>query len=80
MQISIFADEIDRNDPVRAISLAAEWGVSHVELRQLADGRFPAVPDDELADFNARILDSGLGISGVSPGFFKGPLGRPRRR
>lgn len=77
MQISIFADEIDRNDPDRAISLAAEWGVSHVELRQLAGGRFPAVTDDELADFNARILDSALGISGVSPGFFKGPLDDP---
>ncbi|MDE2998982.1 MAG: sugar phosphate isomerase/epimerase [Gemmatimonadota bacterium] len=78
MEISVFVDEIDRYDPARAIALAAEWGVSHVELRQLAGGRFPAVEDDELEAFHARVRDAGLGISGVSPGFFKGPLEDPR--
>ncbi len=78
MRISIFADEIDRKDPARAISLAADWGVSHVEVRQLPGGRFPAVSDDELAAFHTRIRDAGLGVSGVSPGFFKGPLDDPR--
>lgn len=78
MKISVFADEIDRNDPARAISLAATWGVSHVEVRQLPGGRFPAVDDNELAAFHARVRDAGLGISGVSPGFFKGPLDDPR--
>lgn len=77
MEISVFADEIDRYDPARAIALAADWGVSHVEVRQLAGGRFPAVDDSELAAFHARVLDAGLGVSGVSPGFFKGPLDDP---
>jgi sugar phosphate isomerase/epimerase len=78
VKISVFADEIDRRDPARAISLAAAWGVSHVEVRQLAGGRFPAVSDNELAAFHARVRDAGLGVSGVSPGFFKGPLDDPR--
>ncbi len=77
MQISVFADEIDRNDPERAISLAADWGVTHVEVRQLAGGRFPAVSDRELTGFHALISDAGLGVSGVSPGFFKGALDDP---
>ena len=77
MKLSIFADEIDRYDPARAISLAAAWGVSHVEVRQLSGGRFPAVSDGELTDFHTLISDAGLGVSGVSPGFFKGPLDEP---
>ena len=78
MEISVFADEIDRYDPARAISLATDWGVSHVEVRQLSNGRFPAVDDIELAAFHARVTDAGLGVSGVSPGFFKGPMDDPR--
>lgn len=77
MEISVFADEIDRYDPARAIALAADWGASHVEVRQLAGGRFPAVDDVELKAFHALVRDAGLGISGVSPGFFKGPLDDP---
>ena len=78
MEISVFVDEVDRHDPARAIALAADWGVSHVEVRQLAGGRFPAVSDNELTTFHALVRDAGLGISGVSPGFFKGPLEDPR--
>lgn len=71
MKISIFADEINREDPERAIALAAVWGVTHVEVRSLPGGRFPAVADAELADFYARVCDAGLKVSAVSPGFFK---------
>ena len=78
MKISVFADEIDRYDPARAIALAAKWRVSHVEVRQLAGGRFPAVDDSELTAFHERLREAGLGVSGVSPGFFKGPLDDPR--
>ena len=77
MQISIFTDEIDRKRPERAIALASEWGVTHVEVRSLAGGRFPAVSDDELETFYRRVLDAGLAISAVSPGFFKCPVDDP---
>ena len=48
-----------------------------MEVRQLSGGRFPAVSDGELTDFHTLISDAGLGVSGVSPGFFKGPLDEP---
>ncbi|MFC1735028.1 sugar phosphate isomerase/epimerase family protein [Candidatus Hydrogenedentota bacterium] len=71
MQISIFTDEISRKSPERAIEMAREWGVTHVEVRMFPDGRFPAVPDAELENFSKLLDDSGLKVSGVSPGFFK---------
>ncbi len=71
MKIAIFTDEIDRKDPGLAISLAASWGVSHVEVRRLAGGRFPAVRDEELESFHEKLKSAGLSVSGVSPGFFK---------
>lgn len=77
MVISIFTDEIDRKDPGKAIALAAKWGVSHLEVRSLAGGRFPAVTDTELQAFRGRVQDAGLAVSGVSPGFFKCPLDDP---
>ena len=74
MIVSIFTDEIDRKDPSRAIECAAAWGVSHVEVRSLAGGRFPAVSDAELENFYRRVQDAGLQVSAVSPGFFKCPI------
>ena len=71
MKISIFTDEINRENPSRAIELAAAWGVTHVEVRSLPGGRFPTPADGELEAFHARIRDAGLAISAVSPGFFK---------
>ena len=70
MKIAIFSDEISP-DPARAIALAREWGIEHLELRSLPSGRFPRLPDSELQDFGARLADSGLALSGVSPGCFK---------
>lgn len=77
MRISIFHDEIDPADPARAIRLAAEWGVTHLEVRSLPTGRFPQPQDPELETFYARIRDAGLAVSGVSPGFCKCPLDDP---
>lgn len=77
MRISVFTDEIDRSDPERAIRLAASWGVEWVEVRTLASGRFPGVPDSELEEFSARLRDAGLAVSGVSPGLFKCPVDAP---
>lgn len=70
MKVSIFADEISR-DSERAIALAVEWGLTHVEVRSLPSGRFPAVSDDELETYVKQLADAGLSVSGVSPGFFK---------
>jgi sugar phosphate isomerase/epimerase len=76
MKISIFTDEISSDD-ARALTLAREWGMEHVELRSLPSGRFPRLPDSELHDFGARLADSGLTLSGVSPGFFKCSINDP---
>jgi L-ribulose-5-phosphate 3-epimerase len=78
VKVSIFTDEIDRDSSDRAISLAAEWGVTHVEVRRLSGGRFPAVSDEALATFQSNIVDAGLAVSGVSPGFFKCAVDDPQ--
>lgn len=79
MKLSIFTDEVSR-DPARALALIAGWGLSHVELRTLESGRFPRVPDPELEEFQRRLAGEGLRLSGVSPGFFKCPVGDPQVR
>ena len=76
MKVSIFTDEIS-TDPTRAIELAAQWGLKHVEVRDLPGGRFPRPQDDELKRFLAGVRDAGLSVSGVSPGFFKCPIEDP---
>ena len=77
MRISAFTDEICPDAPEHALDLAAEWGLTHVEVRSLLGGRFPAVADSELERLSAQIKGAGLAISGVSPGFFKCPLDDP---
>ena len=77
MRLAIFADEINRADPRRALDLAAAWGLDHIEVRSLPGGRFPQPSDAELETFGAQIRDAGLAVSGVSPGFCKGPCDDP---
>lgn len=77
MTLSIFTDEINRHSPERAVSLAKTWGLTHVEVRSLSQGRFPRVSDQEFEDFRLLIADAGLFVSGVSPGFFKCPPDDP---
>ena len=77
MQFSIFTDEIDPDSPERAVRLATKWAVAHVEIRVLPQGRFPAVPDDQLDGLCALIDEAGLSVSGVSPGFCKCPWDDP---
>lgn len=74
MQLAAFTDEINREDPQRALDLAAAWGLTHVEVRGLPGGRFPRLDDGALRDFGGRIADAGLAVSGVSPGIYKGPV------
>ena len=71
MTISIFTDEINRDSPERALTLAKAWDVSHVEVRSLWKGRFPNVTDQEREAFQTLLEQSGRAVSGVSPGFFK---------
>ncbi len=76
MKLSIFTDEISP-DPARAIELATSWKIPAVEVRGLPGGRFPLPGDAELEEFGQRVADAGLSISGVSPGFHKGPVDDP---
>ena len=77
MKLAAFTDEINREDPVRALWLAARWSVAAIEVRGLPSGRFPRVADAELEEFGRRIGDAGLVVSGVSPGLFKCPVDDP---
>lgn len=77
MKLSIFTDELNP-DPGRAVQLAAAWQIPYVEVRSLPSGRFPQVSDAELENFHRLVVDAGLAVSGVSPGFFKGPVGDPQ--
>ena len=77
MKISIFTDEIN-SDPLRALELVNAWDVGSVEVRGLKGGRFPRVEDAELIALKDAISDSGVIVSGVSPGFFKCPVNDPK--
>lgn len=76
MKLSAFSDEISPSS-ARAIELANLWGLSHLEVRRLDNGRFPRVPDTDLTEFQQAITDKNLAISGVSPGLFKCPVSDP---
>ncbi len=71
MRVAVFTDEINRQDPVRALGLAREWGIDAVEIRGMPGGRFPRVSDAEIKQFGGWIEAAGLHVSGVSPGLFK---------
>ena len=76
MKLAVFTDEISP-DPTRAIQLAAAWQIPFVEVRNLSGSRFPQLSDAELEGFYRQVIDSGLCISGVSPGFCKCPVDDP---
>lgn len=78
MKLSVFTDEVCRDDPGRALALIAGWGLAHAELRTVKSGRFPLVPDAELEEFQRRLQGEGLALSAVSPGFFKCPVDDPQ--
>ena len=76
MKLAAFTDEISP-DPSRAIALAVAWQIPFVEVRNLSGRRFPQLSDAELEGFHRQVVDAGLGISGVSPGFCKCPVDDP---
>lgn len=77
MQISLFTDEIHKEDFARALDRAVEWGVSHVEVRAIDGERLPKVSKPNLDRFIDEVRSRGLEISGFSPGFFKCDLNDP---
>lgn len=60
--MAAFADEINREDPVRT----------------LPGGRSARAPDPELEAFGSRVRDAGLAVSSVSPGLFKCSVAAPQ--
>ena len=70
MKISVFSDEINPSLS-RALTLAREWGMEHIEIRTLSGARVPRLGDSDLADLVEQVKDSGLTVSAVSPGYFK---------
>jgi sugar phosphate isomerase/epimerase len=74
VHLASFTDEINRDDPARAVDLAVRWGIGAVEIRQLPGGRVPRVDDAVLAEEGRRIRDAGLVVSGFSPGLCKSPV------
>ena len=77
MEIAIFTDEIHKEDYVRALNRAVEWGVESVEVRAIDGVRLPKVSADVLDAFIKNTRDLGLKVSGLSPGFFKCDLADP---
>lgn len=78
MKVAAFADEINREDPDRALLLARRWGLAAIEVRALPGGRFPRLPDAALDGLARRVRDAGLAVSGVSPGLSRLPVEDPR--
>lgn len=78
MNISLFTDEVYKEDFVRALDRAVEWGISHVEVRAIDGERLPKLSKDVLDRFIGAVRDRGLSVSGLSPGFFKCDLHDPQ--
>ena len=71
VRVAVFTDEINRQDPQKAMALACEWGIEAIEIRGMPGGRFPRASDHQIREFGHWIEASGLTVSGVSPGLFK---------
>ena len=62
-----------------ALALAAAWGITRVELREGARGRFPGFTPAEVALLDGARRD-GVAITAASPGLFKGAVSDAARR
>ncbi len=67
MFLSIVSDEL-KVPPAEAFELISRWGLSHVELRGMGDGR---IPEGDVQTIAALVKQHNLKVSGVSPGVFK---------
>jgi len=76
MDIALVTDEVSA-DLETAFELAREWGVEHVELRGVGDGRYPRVGDALRALTPRLVREHGMRVIGLSPGLFKLPYPDP---
>jgi len=70
---SIVTDELSA-DPETAFELGLEWGVTHYELRGVYESRVPSLSAYARHRLSRTVRDSGVTITALSPGLFKGPL------
>jgi len=71
--VSVLTDEISQ-DPITAVELACDWGIRHLEIRELFGKR---VPDDDPAARRTllELLESyEVNVAAITPGLFKVPL------
>lgn len=76
MQIALVTDEVSA-DLDTALELAGSWGIRHVELRGVGDGRYPRVGGGMRALTPRLIAEYGMSVAALSPRLFKIPLGAP---
>jgi len=69
MEIGVVTDEISRNLG-ESLALCREWGLTHIELREGSEKRFPGFTSAELALIEEAI-SGGFTVTAVSPGTFK---------
>ena len=67
MFLSIVSDEL-KVPPAEAFELISRWGLGHVELRGMGDGR---IPEGDVQSIAALVKQYRMKVSGVSPGVFK---------
>lgn len=72
MDIALVTDEVSA-DLDTALELARAWGVEHVEIRGVGDGRYPRVGDALRALTPRLVREHGVRVVALSPGLFKQP-------
>ena len=73
----IVTDEVARN-LAEALEVCSGWDLTHFEVREGEQGRFPFFTTTEIALLEAA-RQRGNRITGVSPGLFKAPVEDTRR-
>lgn len=79
MRLAVISDELS-SDVETAIELAQEMAVSAIELRGVAEDRFPDVSPLMTTRIPELVADAGVSVAALSPGLFKIPLGAPQPR
>ncbi len=77
MKIAVMADEVS-SDLDTALELIKMWGVDAVDIRAIAGGRYPDVPDYWKARLPDLLSEYRLVVSAISPGLFKIPFPQPK--
>ncbi len=75
MKVCAVTDEISQ-DPETAIELATDWGIRHVELRELWGKRVPDIDRTQKETLIEILNRYGVNVLAISPGIFKVPASR----